>query len=189
MFIVAGLGNPGRRYENTRHNLGFMAADRLAASAGASFRPSRIAAADTAEAALAGEKILLVKPRTYMNNSGEAVAALAAYFRLAPESVIVIHDDLDLDFGRVKIAVNRGAGGHNGIRSIIGHLGAAFVRVRLGIGRPPAVMDAADYVLGRIGGEEAAGLPAMLGVACEAVEAVIAEGATAAMNRFNRKNP
>ena len=166
-----------------------MVVERLAASSGAVFRASRVAAADTADVMIAGEKALLCRPMTYMNKSGEAVAALAAYFRVEPESVIVVHDDLDLDFGRVKIAVNRGAGGHNGIRSIIGHIGAAFVRVRLGIGRPPAVMDPADYVLGRIGGEEAAGLPAMLGVACEAVEAVIAEGATAAMNRFNRKNP
>ncbi len=187
MHLVVGLGNPGREYEKTRHNLGFMVVDQFAATCSASFKKHRSVAAETADTVVGGARVILCKPMTFMNKSGEAAKGLASYFRIPSEKVIVVHDDLDLDFGRVKIAFNRGAGGHNGIRSLIQHLGAGFVRVRIGIGRPPDQVAPHAFVLGRLRNEEAELLPACLDRACEAVEMVIERGCTEAMNFFNRK--
>ncbi len=173
--VVVGLGNPGRSYERTRHNVGFLVADELAKRHGGSWRSKK-----KAEAAPVGfglKNVMLLKPTTYMNNSG---AALAGY---KVEDLIVVHDDLDLPPGDVRVKVGGGAGGHNGLRSLIQHLGNDFVRVRIGIGRPPdgAGVTVTDYVLGRM---DSVVKEAIL-VAVDAVEAVIESGPEATMNRFN----
>jgi peptidyl-tRNA hydrolase, PTH1 family len=171
--VVVGLGNPGRSYERTRHNVGFLVADELARRHGGSWRSKK-----KAEAAPVGfglKNITLLKPTTYMNNSG---TALAGY---RPEDFIVVHDDLDLPEGDVRVKVGGGAGGHNGLRSIIQHFGNNFVRVRIGIGRPPVGMSVTDYVLGRMESAVKEAVPR----AADAVEAVVESGPEAAMNRFN----
>lgn len=171
--VVVGLGNPGHSYERTRHNIGFLVADELAKRHGGSWRAKK-----KAEAAPIGfglKNVTLLKPTTYMNNSGAALAGYKA------EQLIVVHDDLDLPAGDVRVKVGGGAGGHNGLRSTIQHLGNDFVRVRIGIGRPPVGMTATDYVLGRMDSEIKESVP----LAADAVEAVLESGPEAAMNRFN----
>jgi peptidyl-tRNA hydrolase, PTH1 family len=170
---VVGLGNPGRSYERTRHNVGFLVADELARRYGGSWR--RRKRAEVAPVSLGFEEVALLKPTTYMNNSGAALAEHAA------EDLIVVHDDLDLPEGDVRVKVGGGAGGHNGLRSLIGRLGPDFVRVRVGIGRPPNAMNVTDYVLGRMSSAVRNAVPR----AADAVEAVIEDGPEAAMNRFN----
>ena len=168
-----GLGNPGRSYERTRHNVGFLVADELARRHGGSWRAKK--KAEAAPVSLGLKNVTLLKPMTYMNESG---AALVGY---KPEQLVVVHDDLDLPAGTVRVKVGGGAGGHNGLRSIIQHLGNDFVRVRVGIGRPPAGIDAVNYVLGRMDEVIKGAVP----LAADAVEAVIESGPEAAMNRFN----
>jgi peptidyl-tRNA hydrolase, PTH1 family len=173
--VVVGLGNPGRSYERTRHNVGFLVVDELAGRHGGSWRSKR-----KTEAAPVGfglKNVTLLKPTTYMNNSG---TALAGY---KPDQLVVVHDDLDLPEGDVRVKVSGGAGGHNGLRSIIQHLGNDFVRVRIGIGRPPPGMTVTDYVLGRMNSAIKEAVPR----AADAVEAVIESGPEAAMNRFNTR--
>ena len=153
--LVVGLGNPGPKYESTRHNAGFWLADRLAARLGASFRPLSRFGLDACEAATPVGRVRLVKPTTYMNRSGQAVRAIAEYFRIAPAAILVVHDDLDLPPGIVRLKEGGGHGGHNGLRDIVAHLGTRdFVRVRLGIGRPGRGMDPVEYVLQRPGAED-----------------------------------
>ena len=153
--LVVGLGNPGPKYESTRHNAGFWLADRLAARLGASFRPLSRFGLDACEAATPVGRVRLVKPTTYMNRSGQPVRAIAEYFRIAPAAILVVHDDLDLPPGTVRLKEGGGHGGHNGLRDIVAHLGTRdFVRVRLGIGRPGRGMEPIDYVLQRPGAED-----------------------------------
>lgn len=174
--VVVGLGNPGRSYERTRHNVGFLVVDELARRHGGSWRSKK-----KAEAAPIGFGLkngTLLKPTTYMNNSG---TALAGY---KPDQLVVVHDDLDLPEGDVRVKVGGGAGGHNGLRSTIQHLGNDFVRVRIGIGRPPPGLTVTDYVLGRMDSEIKEAVPQ----AADAVEAVIESGPEAAMNRFNTRS-
>jgi PTH1 family peptidyl-tRNA hydrolase len=174
--VVVGLGNPGRSYERTRHNVGFLVVDELARRHGGSWRSKK-----KAEAAPIGFGLkngTLLKPTTYMNNSG---TALAGY---KPDQLVVVHDDLDLPEGDVRVKVGGGAGGHNGLRSTIQHLGNDFVRVRVGIGRPPPGLTVTDYVLGRMDSEIKEAVPQ----AADAVEAVIESGPEAAMNRFNTRS-
>ncbi len=174
--VVVGLGNPGRSYERTRHNVGFLVVDELARRHGGSWRSKK-----KAEAAPIGFGLkngTLLKPTTYMNNSG---TALAGY---KPDQLVVVHDDLDLPEGDVRVKVGGGAGGHNGLRSTIQHLGNDFVRVRIGIGRPPPGMTVTDYVLGRMDSVIKEAVPQ----AADAVEAVIESGPEAAMNRFNTRS-
>jgi PTH1 family peptidyl-tRNA hydrolase len=171
--VVVGLGNPGRSYERTRHNVGFLVADELARRYGSSWRAKK--KAEAAPVNLGFKNITLLKPTTYVNNSG---TALVVY---KPEQIIVVHDDLDLPEGAVRVKVGGGAGGHNGLRSIIRHLGPDFVRVRVGIGRPPVGMTVTDYVLGRMNEAVKEAVP----LAADAVEVVIESGPEAAMNRFN----
>ncbi len=174
--IVVGLGNPGRSYERTRHNVGFLVADELASRHGGSWRSKK--KAEAAPVGLGLKNVTLLKPTTYMNNSG---TALAGY---KPEQLVVVHDDLDLPVGDVRVKVGGGAGGHNGLRSIIQHLGNDFVRVRIGIGRPPAGMTVTDYVLGRMDSAIKEAVP----LAANAAEAVVESGPEAAMNRFNARS-
>lgn len=153
--IVVGLGNPGSKYEGTRHNAGYWFADRLAQRLGAAFRPVRRFSLDACEASTAAGRVRLVKPTTYMNRSGQAVGAIAEYFRIAPAAILVVHDDLDLPPGTVRLKEGGGHGGHNGLRDIAAHLGTRdFARVRLGIGRPAPGRDSIDYVLDRPRAEE-----------------------------------
>ena len=153
--LIVGLGNPGSRYESTRHNAGFWFADRLAGRLGGSFRPARRFSLDACEAGTPAGRIRIVKPQTFMNRSGQAVGAIAEYFRIPPAAVLVVHDELDLPPGTVRLKEGGGHGGHNGLRDIVAHLGTnGFVRVRLGIGRPTHGLDAVDYVLQRPGADE-----------------------------------
>jgi PTH1 family peptidyl-tRNA hydrolase len=171
--VVVGLGNPGRSYERTRHNIGFLVADEIARRHGGSWRARK--KVEAAPVSLDLKNVMLLKPMTYMNNSGAALAGYEA------AQLIVVHDDLDLEAGTVRVKVGGGAGGHNGLRSIIQHLGNDFVRVRIGIGRPPVGVVPVDYVLARM--DEV--VKEAVTRAADAVETVIESGPKAAMNRFN----
>ena len=168
-----GLGNPGRCYERTRHNVGALVADELARRHGGSWRKRR--RTEDAPVNLGSKEVALLKPTTFMNNSGSALAGYGA------GDLIVVHDDLDLPPGDVRVKVGGGAGGHNGLRSIIGRLGSDFVRVRVGIGRPPVGVGVTDYVLSRMDAAVRDAVPR----AADAVEAVVEDSPEAAMNRFN----
>ena len=174
--VIVGLGNPGRSYERTRHNVGFLVADELARRHGGSWRAKKNA--ESASLSLGSVAATLLKPKTYMNNSGAALAKTDA------RSLVVIHDDLDLPVGTVRVKVGGGAGGHNGLRSIINRIGPDFIRVRVGIGRPPAGMAVIDYVLGRMDSAVKEAVPR----AADAVEAVVEHGAERAMNEFNTRS-
>jgi PTH1 family peptidyl-tRNA hydrolase len=188
-WVVVGLGNPGPAYAGTRHNLGFVVVDRLADSVGARFKGAggRIGnRAEIAETRLAGERAVLTKPRSYMNESGGPVASVAAFFRAPPNRLVVVHDELDLDFGRIKIKLGGGDAGHNGLRSLRRSLGTGdFVRVRCGIGRPPGRTNAADWVLRDFSPLQRKEIPALVDLAAEAVEIVVVEGVEAAQRRFH----
>ncbi len=171
-----GLGNPGRSYERTRHNVGALVAEELASRHGGSWRKKK--KTEAAPVSLGSEEVTLLKPTTFMNNSGSALAGYNS------EDLIVIHDDLDLPPGDVRVKVGGGAGGHNGLRSVIGRLGPDFVRVRLGIGRPPVGMGVTDYVLSGMDAAVRDAVPR----AADAVEAVVESGPEAAMNRFNARS-
>ena len=171
--VVYALGNPGSRYERTRHNAGFLTADELARRHGGDWRKKK--RSEAAQVNIGAASADLVKPQTFMNNSGGALG------NFRTEDLIVVHDDLDLEAGVVRVKVGGGAGGHNGLRSIISQRGNDFVRVRIGIGRPPAGMSVTDYVLSRMDAVVKDAIPR----AADAVEAVIEAGPEAAMNRFN----
>jgi PTH1 family peptidyl-tRNA hydrolase len=187
--IVLGLGNPGARYARTRHNVGFRVLDLLAERAGASFsRAGELGALCwTVGAVVAGAEVVLAKPRTYMNRSGRAGAALIESYGAAPEDLLVVHDDADIALGRIRIRGGGSAGGHNGLRSLIAALKTAeFPRVRLGVrGAAREDVDLVEYVLEAFENGEQDGADAMVAAGAEAVAAVIGEGLVAAMNRFN----
>jgi PTH1 family peptidyl-tRNA hydrolase len=187
MFLVVGLGNPGRQYQGNRHNVGFRIVDQLAARAGAS-SPREKYGAELFEIVLGGERVLLCKPMEFMNLSGQAVQKVAGFHKIPATSTIVVHDELDVPFGRLKLAAGGGAGGHNGIRSIIADLGTPdFPRVRVGIDRPPPEWKGADYVLANFTGTEQKQLPEVIDLAADAVEEIVTRGLPAAMNKFNQK--
>jgi PTH1 family peptidyl-tRNA hydrolase len=189
MHLVVGLGNPGAQYQDNRHNLGFMVVDELVARARAS-APRAKFGAELVEGTLGGQRVLFCKPMEFMNVSGQVVARVAGFWKIPVSETIVVHDELDLPFGRLKLAAGGGPGGHNGIRSLIADLGdPGFARVRVGIGRPLPGRDAADYVLTNFSRAEAKELPELRMLAADAVEAIIAQGVAPAMNRFNGKAP
>lgn len=186
MKVVLGLGNPGKKHQRTRHNFGFLVVDRVASG-------NRIAIKKKRYDSLIGdwqtneEKILLVKPQTYMNHSGEVVKHLFRSFPVAVQDLVVIHDDLDLPFGRIRIRPRGGAGGHRGVLSILESLGEeGFFRVRVGIGRPPPGMDPTDFVLDRFSPQEISQLDEVVSKAADAVECLLEEGSRRAMEKFNR---
>jgi len=183
--LVVGLGNPGPRYERTRHNLGFRVIDRLAAQKEISIEKS-FCNALIGEGALQDHRIVLAKPQTYMNRSGEAVAALACEYRLQAEDVIVVNDDLDLPFGRIRIRPGGGAGGHRGLISIMEKLSGDFKRVRIGIGRPLDDMEPAEYVLEPFTAAEVESLGEIVSRAAESVDCLIRYGIEHAMASYNR---
>jgi len=189
--IIVGLGNPGPKYERTRHNMGFLALDefvnRCRLKTGAVVKE---ADAWTTAVSVRGRRALLAKPTTFMNLSGQSVKGLLGLHRAGPVDLIVVHDDLDLPLGTVRVKKNGGDGGHNGVASVIAELGTEeFARLRLGIGRPPDRMDPAEYVLSPFLGEELETAAAELETAAEALLVMVREGVGRAMNTFNRRKP
>jgi PTH1 family peptidyl-tRNA hydrolase len=181
MFLIVGLGNPGEKYSETRHNIGFQVVDRLAAHAGVSFGESKWKAL-VCKATIGGQAVVLVKPQTFMNLSGEVVGPIASYYKASLEDIIAVHDDLDLDCGRIKITQKGGAGGHNGIKSLIQHLGDnAFGRIKIGIGRPPHAMPVERYVLAKFTEQEISVVAAAIDRAAEAVNLIVEKGMAAAI--------
>jgi PTH1 family peptidyl-tRNA hydrolase len=185
-LLLAGLGNPGPVYAKTRHNLGFMVADLLANRAGSNYKLHKRSGADVATGRLAGRPVILGKPRTYMNESGRQVAALAKFYSVPTEDVIVIHDELDIDFGKLRLKVGGGEGGHNGVRSVAAALGTKdFYRVRIGIGRPPGRKDPAAFVLENFTAAERAEVPVICEQAADATELLIKLPLEAAQNQVH----
>lgn len=184
--LVIGLGNPGPDYAETRHNIGFRVVELLAARAGGGRFSKHRSNADVLECRLAGRRVVLAKPRTFMNVSGGPVAGLAQYFSVPVEDLVVVHDDLDLGFGVIRLKRGGGEGGHNGLRSISTSIGTRdYLRVRFGIGRPPGRQDPADYVLKRFSGAERKDLEFAADLAADAAEALLADGLEPAQNRFH----
>ena len=185
-WLVVFLGNPGPKYECTRHNAGFMAADALAKDKGIKINRSRFKAL-TATVDLGGESVLLMKPQTYMNLSGEAVIQAVKFYKLAPDHVIVVSDEMSLPIGKLRIRTKGSAGGHNGLKNIIAHLGTdSFPRIRIGVGAPPHPdYDVADWVLSVFRNKDAEEMAEAAKRAAEAVECYVLHGPERAMNRFN----
>lgn len=184
-YLIVGLGNPGPSYAGNRHNVGFMVLEILRDRAGGRFR-SHKGKADVLEGRLAGERAILMKPRSYMNESGGPVSSVRGFFSVPVESVIVVHDELDLPFGHIRLKQGGGDNGHNGLRSISSALGSKdYYRVRFGIDRPPGRQDPAQYVLRDFGGTERAELGERCTRAADAVELLITDGLAAAQNQFN----
>lgn len=184
--LVVGLGNPGPEYERTRHNVGFLVADVLAERIGGRFTVHKKSGADLLEARLDGRKILLAKPRTYMNLSGRPVAALARFFSVPPTEVIVVHDELDLPFGSIRLKRGGGEGGHNGLRSISNALSTKdYLRVRFGVGRPPGRQDPADFVLKPFSAPERKEVPVLVEQTADAVELLLRVGLETAQNQLH----
>ena len=184
--LVVGLGNPGPEYAETRHNVGVRVVELLAARAGGGQFSKHKANADVLEGRLAGRRTVLAVPRTYMNVSGGPVAGLLRYYGVAPTDLVVVHDDLDLGFGVVRLKQGGGEGGHNGLRSISASIGTKdYLRVRFGIGRPPGRQDPADFVLKRFSGAERKELEFAVDLAADAAEALLRDGLEPAQNRFH----
>jgi PTH1 family peptidyl-tRNA hydrolase len=183
--VIVGLGNPGARYAATRHNIGYQAIDRLAMAHGLSFDQRRFKAL-LADGQVLGQRVVLAKPETYMNASGEAVGPLVRWYKCAPEDLLVVYDDLDLPLGRLRLRASGSAGGHRGMESIIAALGtSAFPRLRIGIGRPPRPLAPAAYVLLPFSPDERPVIAEALERAQAAIECWLREGIAVAMNRYN----
>ncbi len=187
MYIIAGLGNPDGRYENTRHNVGFEVIDILADRIGICVDEKKHRAL-CGRGVLEGQKVILLKPQTYMNLSGESVSAAADFYKAEPKNIIVVYDDISLEPGQLRIRGKGSAGGHNGIKNIIAHLGTQeFPRVKVGIGEKPKGMDLADYVLSHFSQGERESMREAYKEAAEAVAVMVGQGIDEAMNRFNGK--
>ena len=188
MYLIAGLGNPTREYEKTRHNVGFEAIDILADKAGTTVTEKKHKAL-YGKGYIGGQKVILAKPQTYMNLSGESIREIADFYKIEPENIIILCDDINLSEGQLRIRLKGRAGGHNGLKNIISHLGTQeFPRIRIGVGEKPRGMDLADYVLGRFPKEQQAVMEEAYRDAAEAACMMIEDGADAAMNHYNRKN-
>ena len=188
-WLIAGLGNPGPDYASHRHNAGFMVADVLAGRIGARFRAGKFQAA-VGDGRLAGHPVTLAKPLTYMNLSGGPVSGLGKFYKLPPGQLVVIHDELDIPFGAIRLKLGGGDNGHNGLRSISASLGTReYYRVRFGIGRPPGRMDPAAFVLRDFSAAERKELPFLLDRAADAVEVLLSQGLAAAQNTFHADGP
>jgi PTH1 family peptidyl-tRNA hydrolase len=184
-WLVVGLGNPGPGYATTRHNAGFMVADLLVERMGGRFKAHR-GAADVVEGRIAGVRVVLAKPKSFMNLSGGPTAALRDFFKVPVERIVVVHDELDLPFGTLRLKRGGGDNGHNGLRSITKSIGTReYLRVRFGIGRPPGRQDPADFVLKPFSSVENKELPFQVDRAADAVEALVTESLEAAQNRFH----
>ena len=185
MILIAGLGNPGKEYENTRHNAGFLVLDTLAQKLGADLSERKHRAL-CGKAVIGGQKVILLKPQTYMNSSGESIRAAADYYKVPPEDILVVYDDISLAPGQLRIRAKGSAGGHNGIKSIIAHLGTQqFPRVKVGIGEKPPRMDLADYVLGHFSSGEKKIMEEAAKEAADAICEIVNVGIEQAMNDHN----
>ena len=187
MRLLVGLGNPGPRYERTRHNVGFRIAEEAARKLGLALDQTRWNAL-LGSGRSKGEPIAVLFPQTYMNVSGESVGHAARFWKVELDRLVVAHDELDLEFGRIQVKVGGGDGGHNGLKSLRQHLGADFVRVRFGVGRPPQGWDPADFVLAKFSPEEESALAELVPAAADAAVAALLEGAAVAMNRYNKRS-
>ncbi|HCX89006.1 MAG: aminoacyl-tRNA hydrolase [Deltaproteobacteria bacterium CG12_big_fil_rev_8_21_14_0_65_43_10] len=186
--LVVGLGNPGEYYKLTRHNIGFLVVERLAQENNIEFSQRKFNSI-IGKGFIIGQRVILAKPLTYMNLCGETVKKLLDYFGIDPEALIVVHDDLDMEFGKIKIKEKGGHGGHNGVRSIISILGTnSFLRLKLGIGRPTTNKTAKDYVLGSFEQEQLDFLPELVHLGEKALASIITQGAQMAINAFNRQS-
>ena len=191
MFLIVGLGNPGREYEATRHNVGFLVVDALAAQSRINLSANKFEG-EYGQGSLEGQKVALLKPQTFMNLSGASVAPAAKFYKVEPEQLVVIHDELDLGFGRIQVKVGGGTGGHNGLKSIVDRLGVQdFVRIRIGIDKPVAQgqgqKDVAGWVLSPFPKDQRSLLDEVVKKAADAARGVVGMGAAKAMNEFNRK--
>lgn len=185
LTVIAGLGNPGNKYENTRHNVGFSTIDLLSSKHGIKVNKLKHKAL-TGEGTIAGERVLLVKPQTFMNLSGESLRDIAEWYKLPMENIIIIYDDVDLPVGTVRIRPKGSSGTHNGMKSVIYQLQSdEFPRIRIGIGKAPEGWDLADYVLSRFNPEETAAIRESIERAADAAAAIVSSGVSAAMNQYN----
>ena len=183
--MIAGLGNPGAEYARTKHNVGFMLVDALAERLNAPAWKEDFFSSVT-EVRIGGEKVFLVKPLTYMNNSGEAIGPMLSYYKMTADDLTVVHDDMDIPAGTVRIRKKGSSGGHNGIKSIIAHVGGEnFARVRIGVGRPPAGWTVINHVLAPFLAEDAPKIREAIGYLLPAVECIVTDGVELAMNRYN----
>lgn len=177
MKIIIGLGNPGQKYEKTRHNIGFRVLDKLAEKIQISFTNKDKLKALLGEGTSKDQKVILIKPQTYMNLSGEAVQAILSWYKASVLDMLIVHDDIDLEFGKIRIRDKGRSGGHNGIQSIIQHLGVeVFHRLKIGVNRPPTGWDPADYVLAKFNAEEEVKIPEIIEKAVEQIEEFIKKG-------------
>ena len=185
-WLLVCLGNPGKEYANTRHNIGFLAADALEKRTGVKFNKLKYRAL-TGEVTLGGQRVLVVKPQTYMNLSGEAVKLAGGFYKIPPERILVLYDDVSLPLGKLRIRGSGSAGGHNGIKNIIAHLGTdAFPRIKVGVGAPEgADRDLVDWVIGNFTQSQRKVVDEAIGKALDAAECVIEHGVSEAQNRFN----
>jgi PTH1 family peptidyl-tRNA hydrolase len=189
-WLVAGLGNPGDRYARTRHNLGARVADELAGAADARFRKARFVPVEIAEIRVDGARVWLAKSHRYMNEAGPSYASIAKKHDVAPDHVIAVHDEIDLPLGAMRLKLGGGTAGHNGLRSLQQALRTPdFLRVRLGVGRPPGRQDPADFVLQPFGKREEADAAILVDDGADAVRALIVDGLESAQDRFNRAGP
>lgn len=187
MYLIAGLGNPTREYDKTRHNVGFLVIDVLADKYNIDVSDRKHKAL-CGKGVIEGEKVLLVKPQTFMNLSGESIREVVDYYKIDPEDIIIIYDDISLEPGQLRIRLKGSAGGHNGIKNIIAHLGTQeFPRIKVGVGAKPPKMDLADYVLGHFSPEEQKIMDEAFGEAAEAAVMMMTTGAERAMNHYNAK--
>jgi peptidyl-tRNA hydrolase, PTH1 family len=186
-WLIVGLGNPGPSYSGHRHNVGAMVVDELAVRTNGRLR-SHKTHASAAEVRIDGQRAIIARPATYMNESGGPVAGLLSFYKVPVENLVVIHDDLDIPFSQVRLKLGGGEGGHNGLRSITKSVGTRdYVRVRVGIGRPPGRMDAADYVLHDFSGTERSEVPLLVSDAADAVEKLVSEGLVAAQQEWHSR--
>src|SRR5664279_1699138 len=186
-WLIVGLGNPGPAYSGHRHTVGAMVVDELASRTGANLRSHKARAA-SAEVLIAEQRAIIAKPLTFMNESGGPVAGLLSFYKLPVENLIVIHDDLDIPFAQVRLKLGGGEGGHNGLRSITKSVGTReYLRVRVGIGRPPGRMDAADYVLHDFSSTERGEVPLLISDAADAIERLVAEGLVSAQQEWHSR--
>jgi PTH1 family peptidyl-tRNA hydrolase len=182
-LLVVGLGNPGPNYAKTRHNLGFMVADVLAERIGSGFKVHKRSGAEVTTGRIGGKSVVLAKPRVYMNESGRQIGPLASFYSVAPADVIIVHDELDIDFGRIRLKSGGGVAGHNGLRSVSSALGTNdFQRVRIGIGRPPGRKSGANFVLENFTANERTEVPTICEQAADATELLIELGLEPAQN-------
>jgi len=185
-LLVVGLGNPGPQYAKTRHNIGFMVADLLAARLGTPFKVHKRSGAEIVSGRLGKRSVIVAKPRTFMNESGRHIGPLAKFYSVSPADVIVIHDELDIDFGKIRLKLGGGEGGHNGLRSIANALGTKdFQRVRIGIGRPPGRKDPAAFVLENFTAAERAEVATICELAADATELLLKAGLEPAQNQVH----